>query len=91
MCPERGRRMNKTLGIFVRVWIGFAVLVNIVAIIGLFIGAGGFWAGMGQVWEIYSPFNLINWIAEVVLISPAIGAEIWLQKRQGRQLRNQPI
>ena len=70
--------MNKALELFVKIWIGLAVIVNVIAIIGLFIGAGGFWAGLESV----SPFNLINWMAEVVLISPALGAHYWLQKRQ---------
>jgi hypothetical protein len=77
--------VNKTLEMFVKIWTGFAILINLIAIIGLFIGAGGFWAGLASVREIYSPFNVINYFFEVILISPALGAHYWLRKRQSQQ------
>lgn len=42
------------------------------------------WVGVAidRVADLYSPFNLINWLMEVVLISPALGAYAWLEQRR---------
>jgi hypothetical protein len=79
--------MDKSLERFAMIWGCLVFILNVAAIVGLFIGAGSFWAGWWRVTEIYSPFNVINWIAELVLISPAIGALYWLQRRQARAKR----
>jgi hypothetical protein len=81
---EENRVVNKTLQWFAVIWGGLALLLNIFAIVGRFIGAGSFWAGWWRVTEIYSPFNVINWLAELAMLSPAIGAIYWLQRRKGR-------
>jgi hypothetical protein len=67
---EENRVVNKTLQWFAVIWGGLALLPNIFAIVGLFIGAGSFWAGWWRVTEIYSPFNVINWLAELAMLSP---------------------
>ena len=36
--------------------------------------------------EIYSPFNVVNFVAELVLISPAIGAYLWRERRRKRNV-----
>lgn len=75
--------MNKALKWFIGVWAGFALLVNIVAVAGMFM-TDGFWGGIGRVQETYSPFNIGNFIMEIVLFSPALLASWWLQRRQQR-------
>lgn len=74
--------MDRALLWFVRVWVALAIAVNVIAVAGFFMGAHGFWDGWHQVAEIYSPFNVRNWLAEMVLLSPAIGAYAWLQRRR---------
>ncbi|HKJ74304.1 MAG TPA: hypothetical protein VKA19_09340 [Alphaproteobacteria bacterium] len=74
--------MDKVLTWFIRVWIALAILVNVTAIIGFFLTAPTFWAGLSKFWSIYSPFNLWNWVAEVVLILPAVGAYYWRDHRR---------
>ena len=32
----------------------------------------GIWGGVGRVQETFSPFNIINWVMEVALLSPAL-------------------
>lgn len=76
--------MDKALTWFIGIWIAFAAVLNLVAIAGLFLGADNFWHGWLRVSEIYSPFNVINYAMEVALISPAIGAYIWLERRRKR-------
>ena len=76
--------MDRVLHWFIRIWATIAIAVNLVAILGLFMDAHGFWAGWQRVSDVYSPFNLSNWLMEVVLMSPAIGAYTWLQRQRKR-------
>lgn len=75
--------MNKALHWFIRIWIAMVILVNVAAIAGMFL-SDGFWGGLGRVQDTYSPFNIINWIMEVVLLAPALLAAWWLEKRKQR-------
>jgi hypothetical protein len=70
--------MDKAPERFVIFWGCLAVLVNVITIIGIFIGAGGFWAGWWRVTEIYSPLNFVNCHRR---------AFYWLQRRQARSAR----
>lgn len=76
---------------FVKIWVGLVVLANILGIIGMFVTADSFWDGWKRVTEIYSPFNVINWIAQVVSLLPAIGAHMWLEKRRRRASQRPPV
>jgi hypothetical protein len=82
--------MDRVLTWFIRGWVTLAVFLNIAAIIGLFIGAGSFWGGMSRVWDIYGPFNIINWASEIALLSPAIAADIWLKHRRQKRATDTP-
>lgn len=77
--------MNRALAWFVRFWVAIAIAANVVAVVGFMIGAHGFWDGWHRVAEIYSPFNLKNYLLELVLVSPAIGAYTWLERRRKRE------
>lgn len=77
--------MDTALTWFIRLWVGLAILVNLLAIVGLAIGAESWWDAWQRVTETYSPFNVINYAMEVALISPAIGAYIWRERRRERQ------
>jgi hypothetical protein len=84
--------VDRTLSWFVRVWVAIAIAVNVVAVAGLLTGAHGSWAGWQRVADVYSPFNPINWLMEVVLLSPALGSYVWLQRRRKLQVaRSQPM
>ena len=73
--------MDRTLTIFVYIWVGAFVLANLVGIFGQFY-LHGFSAGFSYIQEVYSPFNIINYIAAAVTLSPAIGAYYWREKRK---------
>ena len=77
--------MDKALTWFANGWGALAIFVNVIAIIGLFVGAESFWAGVERFQETYSPFNLWNWAMELVLFSPAIGAVMWRERRRTRK------
>ena len=72
---------------FINGWVALAALVNIVAIVGLFVAAPTLWDGWVRVRGTYSPFNVWNSIAEIVLFSPALGAMYWRGCRQERTKR----
>jgi hypothetical protein len=74
----------KALEWFVRIWIGLFVLWNLISIYGLFIIAGGFWSGVWSVIEWYSPFDVVHWIVELLLFSPALLANYWAEGRRAR-------
>lgn len=76
--------MDTALTWFTRIWVGVIFILNVMAIIGFFVTADSFWHGWQRVAEIYSPFNVWNFIAEVVSLSPAIAAYMWLEKRRKR-------
>jgi hypothetical protein len=76
--------MDRMLKWFIRGWMALAVGINIVAIIGFFVDAKSFWAGWQRVADTYGPFNLWNWLMELLLVSPALGAMVWLGRRQKR-------
>jgi len=76
--------MNKALELFALAWIVFVFLANGIAIAGFFMAAPTFWAGLANVQDIFSPFNVFNWIAELIALSPALGAIWWLERRKAR-------
>ena len=76
--------MDRVLTIFIYIWVGLFVLVNLVGIIGQFY-LHGFSGGISYIQEIYSPFNTINYIVTAVTLSPAIGAYYWREKRREKR------
>lgn len=79
--------LNRFLSGFVSVWICLVALLNIVAICWFVFSAPNIWEGWGKVQDIYSPFNIANWIAEVIVLLPALVAFTWLERRQKHQSR----
>ena len=67
-----------------------AVLLNVVGIAGLILTAPTFGDGWALVQDIYSPFNVVNLLAELVLVSPAIGAYLWRERRRKRTFGSGP-
>lgn len=74
--------MDKALRWFVTGWVTVVALLNLAAIAGFFLTASSLLEGWLRVTDIYSPYNVFNWIAELVTLSPAIAAELWRQKRR---------
>jgi hypothetical protein len=76
--------LDKAMTWFIGFWVGLVVLINVVAMIGFMMAAPTMWAGIAQIQEIYSPFNIKNWIAEVVAVSPAFAVFAWQNRRRSR-------
>jgi len=73
--------MNKFLEWFYKIWIGLVILLNLLGIAGIAKSTQSFWETISFIQETYSPFNIINWLLNLVLLLPAIGAYYWLGKR----------
>ena len=76
--------MDRALTIFLYVWGGLFVAVNVAGIIGQFY-LHGFSEGVSYIQEVYSPFNIINFVLSVVVMSPAIGAYYWRDRRRKKR------
>jgi len=74
--------LDRFLSVFIHLWIGLIVLLNLVGIFTQFYlhGIGG---GISYIQDTYSPFNWINYIFEVIALLPAIGAYHWRKKIRG--------
>jgi len=78
--------MDRFLTIFMYVWVGIFVALNLVGIVFEFYSLG-FNGGIEYVQKTYSPFNLINWTFTLITLSPALGAHLWLEKRRKKALQ----
>ena len=72
---------DKALMWFANVWIGLIVVVNVIAIGVIVLGAPTLWAGIASLAENYSPFNVTNWVVQLLALSPGLVAITWLHRR----------
>jgi hypothetical protein len=70
--------VNKALTWFIRIWAAFAIFVDVVSIILIFVTENAF----RYIALIYSPFFVLTFISQLVLFSPAIAAYFWLKHRR---------
>jgi len=80
MADEKHPLVDRLLTWFSAGWIGLVVLVNIVAIVGRVLTAETLGEAWSDVASWYSPFNILNWLAELVALLPAIIA-YWVRER----------
>ena len=74
MRREGSMRVLATIaGWVAHLWVGIAAGIILVSCAGTIVQAGSLGAGVGKLWEIWSPFNPWNVFACFVLIAPAIG------------------
>jgi hypothetical protein len=71
--------VNKVLTWFIGIWTAFAILVDVVSIIGIFGPENSFTYKLGFA-LVGAP--ILNFILQLVLFSPAIGAYFWLKHRR---------
>lgn len=78
---QTAKIFDQALGWFAKVWIGIFVILNVIAVIGLIATAPSLWAGIVRLSQAYSPSNVWNLAAEIVALSPALVAMLWLHRR----------
>ena len=61
-----------------------AVVLAAVDVVSLVATAPSWWSGILAVQEKWSPFNVVHFTAELIFLSPAIGAFIWQERRRER-------
>jgi hypothetical protein len=74
--------LDQTLTSFIWVWLTLILLLNIFGIVGLFMSADSGEQALHQVQEIYSPLNVMNWLLELLILSPALIAYVWRARRR---------
>jgi hypothetical protein len=74
--------MDRTLTSFIWAWITLILVVNLFGIVGLFMTADSDGQALQEVAEIYSPFNVVNWLLELLMLAPALGAYVWRERRR---------
>lgn len=74
MIQERNKKLSKFFKIFATIWIYLFGIVVLLSIVGFFITASSFIAGWQKVTEVFSPFNVTNFIVTIILLSPALVA-----------------
>ena len=74
--------MNKFLLMFCYIWAGIVVILNLLGIAGMALTTNTLEEFIKWLQETYSPFNLWNWGLNLLLLSPALGAYIWKEKRK---------
>ena len=69
--------LTKWLG---HLWVAGAIGVLLLSCAGTMMAADSLWDGFGELWSIWSPFNLWNVFSCLVLVAPALGL-YWLADR----------
>lgn len=77
--------MIRLLRIFAKVWALVVVALVLVGYGAIFINEG-----FGRLQEVASPFNLVNFIAIVITLSPALGAWALADKMEKRNQASRP-
>ncbi|WP_304829990.1 hypothetical protein [Candidatus Binatus sp.] len=65
-------------------WLVLVLIVNLAAVAGAIVSAGGFLDGVIAAADMYSPFTISTYIINVVLITPALAAHAWADRIESR-------
>lgn len=76
--------MVKLLVGFSRVWFGLAILVNMIALIGKVAASDSLWSGLLGAPAWLNPGSTSNFVTEILLFSPAVGAYLLAERLAAR-------
>ena len=88
MSEKAYKKLSKIFKAFATVWVLLFGLVIAISIIGFFIAAPNFIAGWQKVTEVFSPFNIANFIMTIISLSPAIIAYKLHEYFENKSLKN---
>lgn len=66
-------------------WIGNILLVLAFLVITTGSIAIGIFQGLGRLWDVLSPFNLVNWFVVLVALAPGFGLKVLSRKLRERR------
>lgn len=81
--------LDRILTWFAYAWGSFFAALAVLDIAWIIWTAPSLWLGLlAAQAKWFDPFNIIHWLAELIVLSPAIGAILWRDRR--RRLRGGP-
>ena len=69
---------------FGRIWLAVALAVNLIALVGKVGATGSVWLGLLGVLAWFNPGNTQNFVGEVLLFAPAVGAYLLAERLAGK-------
>lgn len=82
MRGESKMTLDRALGWFINGWIALVVLLTFMSFAGTIISAPTIWNGLGAVADELSPYDLKYYFTMALLLSPAILATWWRDRRR---------
>jgi len=80
--------LDRILTWFIYVWCACVAIMAAADIITIIIGAPTTWSGILAAQEKwFDPFNVMHFVSEIIVLSPAIGAYLWREKLRNRTLQ----
>lgn len=83
-------RLARMLLRFMSVWIVLVLLVNLASVFGLYLGSKGILDWFEKVTEMYEPFDLMTYIINLVLLTPAILAYALAERIESKARNKTP-
>ena len=81
--------VDRALTWFIYAWCGFAAVCAFAKIIEAALLASTWYGSIGAavttLWDMFDPFNIKHFVAELIFLSPALGAFWWREKRKERR------
>ncbi len=74
--------LNKILEVFIKAWLCVVLVIALMSLAGWI----GSWPGIRNILGSAYPFS-VSWMTILVLLLPAIVANIWLERRRGHGIR----
>lgn len=76
--------MVRFLKRFSKIWLAVALAVNMIALVGKVGATGSVWLGLLGVLAWFNPGNTENFVGEVLLFAPAVGAYLMAERLAGK-------
>jgi hypothetical protein len=82
--PSSEDTVDWLLRSFATFWIWIVIAINLAALVGVYIMEQIVWAAIAAAQDWFGPHNLINFLYELLLLSPALLA-FWILDRRARR------
>lgn len=76
--------LDKILTWFIGTWMFLVFVLAMMSVAGLMLAAPSIWAGLLEIRDELNPFNVKYYFTLILLLSPALLAMVWRDKRRQR-------